>query len=491
MAKLLVSWIAYNHDFIKENGLFKSINEDGPHYQFHKYLYEMGGYEKHILLYSEGKQEGFAERLGIKLRADFPGHYVEEELLPIQNVIDLNEIKTKVESFLLKHKEDEIEIFFSPGTSIMQLSWYLCHQNLKLKTRLIQTKPGYLSKDGKPELLEVQINQSETPITAILKEQGLDKKEAFESDYLLTNSLKPIYERAFLLAQTDNVTAIIRGESGTGKEHLAAYIHDNSIRKNSPFIPVNCSALAENLLESRLFGFKKGSFTGANKDSDGLFALANGGTIFLDEIGDITPMMQQALLRVLQEKEIQPIGGAPIKVDVRVIAATNAPIEDLCREGKFRWDLYYRLCVAELELPTLCERGKEELTEMMEYFIDQKKKTLYKSKKLNLTKEAKQLLLRYPFPGNIRELENIIESLYVFCPNEVASQDLPKRVKQVHAEHSLLLKDVEREHILKVLEIHNGNQRQTAITLGVAINTLKAKLKSYDIFNANELEDVN
>lgn len=482
MAKLLISWIAYNNDFLKnEDGKFAGINTNGPHYQFHKHFYKAGAYDKHLLLYADIKQESYAERLAIKLRGDFPGHVVEEDLLPVQDIISLEEVKTKVEAFLLRHAQHQLEIYFSPGTSIMQLSWYICHQTLGLQTRLIQTKADKFTGTGKPELLEVAVQQSETPVTAILKENRLYHAGAKETDYKITESIAGVYQRAYLVAQTDKVTAIIRGESGTGKEHLARYIHENSIRKTSPFIAVNCAALAEDLLESRLFGFKKGSFTGANNDTPGFFSLAQGGTIFLDEIGDITPRMQQALLRVLQEREIQPIGGKPEKVDVRVIAATNAPLEKLCQEGSFRWDLYYRLCVAELELPTLLERGKNELAILLDHFIQKKKAELHKARSLRFSKEARQLLLNYPFPGNIRELENLVESLYVFCPEEVTIKDLPRRLQQVGKEASLLLEDVERGHILKVLSLKNGNQRQTALTLGIALNTLKTKLRNYHV----------
>ena len=189
---------------------------------------------------------------------------------------------------------------------------------------------------------------------------------------------------------------------------------------------------------------------------------------------------------MLQEKEIQPVGGMPQKVDVRVIAATNAPLEQLCKEGKFRWDLYYRLFVAELELPTLLERGRSELAQMLDHFVELKKAELHKKKPLRFSKEARQQVLNYTFPGNVRELENLVESLYVFCPEEVNLEDLPKRLQHQNAINSLKLEDVEREHILKVLKLLNGNQRQTALTLGIVINTLKSKLLKYGIVPADE-----
>jgi transcriptional regulator with PAS, ATPase and Fis domain len=280
---------------------------------------------------------------------------------------------------------------------------------------------------------------------------------------------------------TDEVTVLILGASGTGKENLAKHIHQNSLRKDKPYIPINCSAFSDSLLESRLFGYKKGAFTGADKDTVGLFEQADEGTIFLDEIGDISPYMQQSLLRVLQEKEIMPLGGKAKKVDVRVIAATNQHLVQRCEEGKFRWDLYYRLSVVELDLPTLMQRGKGDLKSMIEYFLGQKKKQLRKPKKLVIDKDAMEILLNYTYPGNIRELENIISRLYVFNDERVSAEVLPKRLKQAPLDQPMNIEYVEKEHILKVLKHFDGNKRQTALAIGWAINTLVAKMQKYGI----------
>jgi DNA-binding NtrC family response regulator len=235
-------------------------------------------------------------------------------------------------------------------------------------------------------------------------------------------------------------------------------------------------------LESRLFGYKKGAFTGADKDTKGILEEAKGGTVFLDEIGDISPYMQQSLLRVIQNNEITPVGGTPKKIDVRFITATNKNLAELCKQGKFRWDLYFRLNVAEIELPNLMERKKDEIKELIQFFIKQKKKELKKSSQLSLTKEAMDVLQHYTYPGNVRELENLIESLYVFHDDEITKQDLPGKVKRVPEEKSLHWKDVEKAHIKKVLKLFNGNQKQTKEAIGYgSINTLKNKLDEYGI----------
>ncbi len=253
------------------------------------------------------------------------------------------------------------------------------------------------------------------------------------------------------------------------------------MRSEKPYVPINCSAFSDSLLESRLFGYKKGAFTGADKDTAGLFELANEGTIFLDEIGDISPYMQQALLRVLQEKEIMPLGGKAKKVNVRVIAATNQQLVKLCEEGRFRWDLYYRLSVVELDIPTLIQRGKSDIKQMIEHFITQKKKELRRSKKLVIEREALDVLMNYSYPGNIRELENIIARLYVFNEERVAVDVLPKRLFQEAMNKPMNWEYVEREHILRVLKHYDGNKRQASMALGWAINTLVAKMEKYGV----------
>ena len=303
-----------------------------------------------------------------------------------------------------------------------------------------------------------------------------------EEAYLITESIRPTYDNARKIAQTENVTTLIIGDTGTGKEHLAKFIHQHSDRRNQPFIPINCSAFHDQLLESRLFGHKKGSFTGADKDMPGLFTEAKKGTIFLDEIGDISSYMQQSLLRVLQEKEITPVGGKPQKVDVRITAATNRNLIKRCQDGKFRWDLYYRLTEAELELPSLQERGQQEKKNLIEYFIKKQRAKLKKPKAIKLNTEVRQVLMRYSFPGNIRELENLITRLYIFADGkeEVKVSLLPKRILANEDEGSLMWNEVERRHIQKVLKLYQGNQRQSALALGYAINTLKSKIKKYN-----------
>jgi sigma54-dependent transcription regulator len=363
--KTLISWIAHNNDF--ENG---KVLETGPTANFHRYFYKS---DRHIILSSSSGGDTRSELLINYLSRTYPDRIFELRYMGIQDPIDHREIQGKVNPFLIELKEDAIDVFVSPGSPAMQVVWYLSHLSLNLNTTLYQMREARHTKSkDKPELVKIAFEKSSLPVTAMYHQEEIKKNTGDE--YFITPTIKKIYENAAKVAQVDGVTVLILGESGTGKENLAKYIHKNSIRSAQQYVTVNCSAFSDTLLESRLFGYKKGAFTGADKDSQGLFELAEKGTIFLDEIGDISPYMQQVLLRALQEKEIMPLGGKAKKVDVRVIAATNQNLVKLCEEGKFRWDLYYRLSVVELDLPSLAERGKADIKGMIDHFLTQKKK---------------------------------------------------------------------------------------------------------------------
>jgi DNA-binding NtrC family response regulator len=285
-------------------------------------------------------------------------------------------------------------------------------------------------------------------------------------------------------------TVLIRGESGTGKELIANAIHYASPRSGKPLVKVNCSAIPETLLESELFGHEKGAFTGAAQRRIGRFEEADGGTVFLDEVGDLSPGTQIKLLRVLQEKELQRLGSnANIKTDVRVITATHRPLEELMKQGHFREDLYYRLNVISIHLPPLRER-REDIPLLIDYFL--KKYSRENQKTItDISKEARSLLLRYPYPGNVRELENLVERAVVLCREEViTTRDLPFHLQEgkpeTHfpgREKSLpeSLEEIEKDLIIKALHQHQGIQTKAAESLGVSERVLRYKLKKYGI----------
>ncbi|MCW8313087.1 sigma 54-interacting transcriptional regulator [Sphingobacterium sp. InxBP1] len=475
--KTLISWVATMHDFQQENNeRGNKVNLSGPTFNFHRDFYN---HDRHIIL-CRGKAEEpdqKAELLCTELRKEFINHIVQVYYIDIQDVINIDEIRSKVEYYLLEnHLDDDIEIFFSPGTSAMQISWYLINESSAFNTRLYQVRPGKHTKNGKPELLQIATEKSTIPLSSLMKERALSK---YFEDYKITQSLEPTYEKAKMIAAADSVTSLIYGESGVGKEHLANFIHQESARSGKPFVAINCSALTDELLSSQLFGHKKGAFTGAVEDKIGLFEEAKGGTIFLDEIGDISPFMQQALLRVIQEKKILGVGSSKEKkIDVRIIAATNRNLPSLCAEGRFRWDLYYRLTVTELSLPPLRERKEEERRELIDFFVKTKKKIFKRSKQLILDKEVYQLLLNYQFPGNVRELENVIESFYVYNEENVGIGSVPHRILEPNEDNKLDLASVERRHITNVLKLAKSNAEAARI-LGIAVNTLKAKIKIF------------
>ncbi|HEU4827623.1 MAG TPA: sigma-54 dependent transcriptional regulator [Gemmatimonadales bacterium] len=289
------------------------------------------------------------------------------------------------------------------------------------------------------------------------------------------------------IAPTDS-TVLIQGESGTGKEVVARYLHNLSSRAEGPFMSINCGALPENLLESELFGHVKGSFTGAVRDKQGLFAAARGGTFFLDEVGEMPPSLQVKLLRVLQEREVIPVGATEsIPVDVRIIAATNRDLEEEIRRGNFRSDLFYRLNVIALDLPPLRER-RDDLLLLIESFLNQLGSESESAPKA-LSSEALDAVMVYDWPGNVRELENALEHAVVLSRgNIIDAGALPVRIttrrkEPLVAERSYrnpALEVIERAYIMWVLQAEGGNKTRAAEVLGIDPSTLYRKLSRYE-----------
>ncbi len=289
------------------------------------------------------------------------------------------------------------------------------------------------------------------------------------------------------VAPTDS-TVLIQGESGTGKEVIARYIHNLSTRVDGPFMSINCGALPENLLESELFGHVKGSFTGAVRDKQGLFAAARGGSFFLDEVGEMPPSLQVKLLRVLQEREAIPVGATEaIPVDVRIIAATNRDLEEEIRRANFRSDLFYRLNVIALNLPPLRDR-RDDILLLLESFLQQLAQESNADPKA-LTSEAMDAVMVYEWPGNVRELENALEHAVVISRgNLIDAAALPERITKrrkepLVAERSYrnpTLEVIERAYIMWVLQAEGGNKTRAAEVLGIDPSTLYRKLSRYE-----------
>jgi two-component system, NtrC family, response regulator PilR len=347
----------------------------------------------------------------------------------------------------------------------------------------------YVEKGGSIEELKQIVH------LALLKKGLVDEKNAIKEvteEALFcgmigsAREMQKIYTTIKKVADTP-ANILILGESGTGKELVARAIHDNSSRAKMPVVVINCGGIPENLLESELFGYMKGSFTGAYSDKQGLFEMARGGTIFLDEIGELPPVLQVKLLRVVQEKTFRRIGGAEdIKVDVRIISATNRNLREKVKKGEFREDLYFRLNVIPIHVPPLRER-KEDIPLLTKHFIEKYAREFNKEIR-TISSYAMELLMNYAFPGNIRELENIIErgvametSNIILPENLVLSTeiylDIPDQGIDLNAE----LEKIEKRAIEKTLQKTKGVKTKTAEILGVTIDSLKYRIEKLGI----------
>lgn len=315
----------------------------------------------------------------------------------------------------------------------------------------------------------------------------LNQRYSFSEIIGKSESLQAVFRLVEKVAAT-NTNILIQGESGTGKELIARAIHHNSPRSNKNFVAINCGALPENLLESELFGHTKGAFTGAVTPKPGLFRAAEGGTVFLDEIGEVSSAMQVRLLRALQEHEVTPVGSSTaIKFDARIIAATNRDLEKEVQEGRFREDLFYRLNVIEVYIPPLRER-REDIPLLVKHFITHTAREQSSTEK-PITPEAMSALINYAWNGNVRELQNAIERAFTLSDKEIDLVSLPPRIKDA-SNNSLPMRDpdglrptleeMERRYLFEILNSVNQDKASAANILGIDLSTLYRKLKRYD-----------
>ncbi len=353
----------------------------------------------------------------------------------------------------------------------------------------------YVSKPFKIDNLKMVVSRAAKHWESLreIKESSVPVQLGMTTQSLIGKSPKivEVYKTLARAAMSAS-TVLVMGESGTGKELVARAIHNNGPRRNKRFIPINCGALADSLLESELFGHIKGSFTGAVSDKRGLFEEANSGTIFLDEIGDISPALQIKLLRVLQESEIKPVGSSEVrKVNIRMVAATHRDLESLVRSGKFREDLFYRLKVIEIHLPSLRER-MEDLPDLVEHFLNRYSEV---NKKVisHISDECMKLLMNYSWPGNIRELEHAIERAVAMSNSSILfPDDFPLELfresalgsvgsEKVGKQSRTSLEEMEKNHIVKVLQEVNFNKSKASEILGIDRATLYRKAQRYGI----------
>jgi DNA-binding NtrC family response regulator len=372
-----------------------------------------------------------------------------------------------------------------PGLPVVMITAYD-----DMHTAIEAIRLGAIDHLGKPLDLD-QLDEVITKISdmASLAKSGIpfcDTTEcAFQPNVIVgrSKSMKAVYKTIGAVAD-NRASVLLYGESGTGKEMVARAIHFNGQYRNHPFIPLVCSSLAPNVLESELFGHEKGAFTGAIKQKLGKFELAQGGTLFLDEISEISPDIQLKLLRFLQEREFERVGGnETIKADVRIITATNKDLATLVSQGEFRQDLYYRLKVVTIELPTLRER-QEDIPLLVQYFLEKIRRELGRSVEM-IPEETMQQLKSYPWPGNVRELENALRRAVLLSPSDILlPETLQLEESSPQKRLPLLIKsiqEVEKEHIENILHFTGYEKKRAAQILNISRPTLNARIRSYGI----------
>jgi DNA-binding NtrC family response regulator len=389
----------------------------------------------------------------------------------------------------------------SPDTEVVMMTGHA-----SLETAVDAVRLGAFDYITKP----AKLTQIETILNKVVEKRSLKHKnlaletrvQAAEGPNIMvgvSNAMTPVHRIIDTVAPTDT-TVLILGETGTGKELAARTIFEKSKRADQPFVPVNCGALNENLVESELFGHRKHAFTGADRDHKGLFEVANGGTLFLDEVGELNKNIQVKLLRFLESGEIRRVGdNEPFRVDVRVLCATNRDLRDMIQKDEFREDLYFRINTFEIRLPPLRER-RQDIPELARHLLSRAARRPVEQVGPLLTPDAIDTLLEYHWPGNVRELANVMEHAYILAGGgPISSEHVPHNLRPGGAPATLsfpkasttpaavpasgtapkTLKEIEMDHILKVLEKHNGNKPAAAAELGIVLKTLYNKLNQW------------
>lgn len=394
-------------------------------------------------------------------------------------VTDLKTPRTDGMALLRKAKQE------APHAAVILVSGYGTVD--MAVTALKEGAYDFLAKPVKPEQLTHRIRQAleQRSMAAEIARlhAELSRRNGFANIVGNSAGMRQVFERIRLVADARS-TVLILGESGTGKELVARAIHQESNRWTKPFVPVNCAAIPETLIESELFGHEKGAFTGASERRSGLFQCADGGTLFIDEIGDLQLGLQSKLLRAIEYKKIMPVGSRKeADVDVRLIAATNKDLAELTQQGHFREDLYYRLKVVEMRLPPLRER-REDIPLLVAHFVDQIAKENERPAR-SIAPDALAALKAYAWPGNVRELRNTLEGTIILSVREtIELSDLPPYISQLPAPQlavhpGMTMAEIEKEAIRRTLEQAGGHRVKAASILGLSVRTLHRKIKEY------------
>ncbi len=382
----------------------------------------------------------------------------------------------------IKNNHPGIEVIMLTGTSDVKTAV----ECMRLGAYNFITKPT--TADELLSTIGRAIERRQLMIDNFLMKDQLDRLQGTQEMVGTSEAFQKVLEIAAKVAPTES-TVLIQGNSGTGKELIANFIFKNSLRANAPFVTLNCASIPDTLIESELFGYEKGAFTDARATKPGIVEIANNGTLFLDEIGDISPVVQPKILRFIQSGEFRRVGGnTTLNADVRILSATNKNLKDEVREGRFREDLLYRLNVITIEIPPLRQR-KQDIPLLVASFLANRMKTKVKT---SISQKAMEILMEYDWPGNIRELENVIERAAILCRNsmiEPADLSLPNAPMTLPASGAgdqkigtaVALKEIERYHIEGVLRSFRGNKAESAKVLGISLKTLYTKIQQYQI----------
>lgn len=474
MGKALISWIAANNDFEKNSW---RVNEKGPTANFYAKYYKGRGYDRHILLVSD-QSDSLLERKGVELRSFLEKTRICPEVslrnFSIQNPSLLHDVWVVLEPFINTLKDEKLEVIASSGTPAMFAAWTFLAAKYPQRITLLQMMDPRFSTDTEfGDLVPFVISDLPISILYGIKEQTLVAR-AIDFESFQEEALK----RAKEIGQSNVKSILISGENGSGKTHIAKTIHDYSSRKDKLFKIIHSSAFTDELFLSELFGHEKGAFTGAGEAKDGAFKVCDKGTIFLDEIGDLSPFCQLSLLRAIENGEFYRVGGShkePTNVDVRVIAATNRNLLDMCEKGTFRWDLYYRLTVAEIQTKSINAFRNERKREMIQYFIEEEYENYkdVRQRPVTLSEEVWKALDAHAFPGNIREMKNVVQQFYTFPHADIIkSEHLPKRISTHASNNPEDLDSVISQHLHAMYKKYGSYQELHRITKW-SVNTIK------------------
>lgn len=481
--KTLLTWIGYNEDFTID-GKSLQVSPQGFTGSIHRDIIEPYGFEKHIILMSIDRSGSIEKELVRRkkilsqfLKDTYPSHLYEilDTGIDKSDLQNYPVIESNLRSLLLRFDATvDLHVIAGTGPTAVGMAWCTLYLAMSNRFQLhVMQRPEYAPGEKYSTLKRIEPYISEV-LDNKLREYhfNIDLPDTIYKDEIVLKE----YEMATAIAPAADVNVLILGETGCGKDRMAEFIVNHSPRGTKNYRAINCASLPDTLLYTELFGSKKGAYTDA-VDRKGLFEECNGGTLFMDEIGDISPMMQQSLLRALENKEIKRAGSTDVikNVDVRIIAATNNNLYEKCKAGAFRWDLYYRLCTMEIELQPYRSRTLKERKEIIEHYIKLAEKKW--NRKIKLTMQAADMIEKYSFPGNFREIYNCMNGIFALGIDTITEALLPKRFADQSANLDETYEAALRKHCISIYKKYKYDLTATCKALGYKNSTqVKSKL---------------